>query len=239
MKPSRDYRRALEIRPDYVLALNNLGLVLQDQEKWDEALACHRRAIELKPQDADSYDHLGAAFQSQGKLDDAIDCFRHALVVNPDFAKAHNNLGFTLQCQGKMAESLDSFTRAIELKPDYTLAHFNRAVIWLLLGDWQRGFPEYDWRRRLKDYVPRHTDRPMWSGSMLAGKTILLHADAGVGDTLQFIRYASFLKQQGATVFVECQDVLTKLLEDVPDINRVVGLSVARTCPRVMSSCRC
>ena len=119
------YRRALELKPDFAEAHNNLGDVLKDQGKLDEAVACYRRALELKPDYAEAHNNLGVAFKDQGKLDEAVACYRRALELKPDFAEAHNNLGIAFKDQGKLDEAVACFRRALELKPDYAAAHSN------------------------------------------------------------------------------------------------------------------
>jgi hypothetical protein len=111
----------------------------------------------------------------------------------------------------------------LELKPDYADAHLNRAVAWLLAGDWQRGWPEYQWRWRTKHLIPRRFPQPAWAGEPLTGKAILLHAEQGLGDTIQFVRYASLVKQHDATVIMECPKPLLALLEGCAGVDQLVG----------------
>ena len=119
------YRRALELKPDYAEAHNNLGNALKDQGKLDEAVACYRRALELKPDFAEAHNNLGNALKDQGKLDEAVACYRRALELKPDYAEAHNNLGNALKDQGKLDEAVACYRRALELKPDFAEAHNN------------------------------------------------------------------------------------------------------------------
>jgi tetratricopeptide (TPR) repeat protein len=217
------YRRALELKPDYPEADYNLGGALTDRGNLSEAIACFRRALQRKPDFAEAHNNLGAAFLYLGKLDEAVACCRRALELDPDCAKTHNNLGCALRGQGKYDEAVASAGRAVELLPDFAEAHLTRAYTWLLTGDWQRAWPEYQWRWRTKDFVPRGFAQPLWDGEPLAGKTILLHAEQGLGDTIQFIRYASIVKQLGATVVVECPKSLLPLLEGCPGIDQQVA----------------
>ena len=122
------YRRALELKPDFAEAHNNLGLALKDQGKLDEAVACYRRALELKPDFAEAHYNLGNTLNDQGKLDEAVACYRRALELKPDFAEAHNNLGNALKDQGKLDEAVACYGRALELKPDYAEAHNNLGI---------------------------------------------------------------------------------------------------------------
>ena len=143
--------------------------------------------------------------------------------LKPDYAEAHSNLGVALQDQGKLDEAVACYRRALELKPDYADAHTNRAIARLLAGDWQHGWPEYEWRWRTKEFTPRGFPQPLWDGRSLAGKTILLHAEQGLGDTIQFVRYAPLVKRLGGTVVLECQKPLVPLLATCPGVDRLVG----------------
>jgi len=217
------YRRALELKPDYAEAHNNLGAALWEQGKLDEAEACYRLALALKPDYAEAHYNLGTAFNGQGKLDEAEACYRRALELKPDYAEAHNNLGAALWEQGKRDEAEACYRRALEPKPDFAESHWNRSLIWLLGGDFAHGWSEYEWRWQRKESPPRIFQQPVWDGGHLEGKTILLHAEQGLGDTIQFIRYASTVKQLGGTVCVECQKPLLRLLEGCPGIDQLIG----------------
>ncbi len=129
------YRRALELKPDYVEAHRNLGLALKALGKLEEAAACYRRALELKPDYVEAHYDLGIALKDQGKLDEAVVCYRRALELKPGFADAHNNLGSALKDQGKLDEALACYRRALELDPDFAGAHNNLGIALEELGD--------------------------------------------------------------------------------------------------------
>jgi hypothetical protein len=111
----------------------------------------------------------------------------------------------------------------VDLAPDYAEAHVNRALTRLHVGDWQRGWQEFEWRWRTADALPRGLAQPWWRGEPLAGRTILLYAEQGLGDTIQFIRFAPIVKRRGGTVVVECQQPLVRLLEGCAGVDRLVG----------------
>ncbi|MCI0460721.1 MAG: tetratricopeptide repeat protein, partial [Gemmataceae bacterium] len=113
--------------------------------------------------------------------------------------------------------------QALRLQPDYARAHMARAMTWLAQGNWEQGWPEYEWRWRYEGFSPRPFPQPLWDGSPLAGRTILLHAEQGLGDTLHFIRYAALVKQQGGQVLVECPAVLHRLLASGTGIDELVA----------------
>lgn len=216
------YQRAIELKPRYVEAHNNMGNLFSIQGKLDESLQCYRRALELKPDYADAHNNIGYILTTQGKLDEAITCYQRAIELRPEYAEALNNLGITLQSQGNLSEAIGYYPKAIKLKPEYAQAHLNQGLAFLVLGDWERGWPEYEWRWKTKDLTPRGFSQPMWNGEPLAWRTILIHAEQGIGDTLQFIRYAPLIKQQGTKVIFECQKALIGLLEGIPGVDQIV-----------------
>jgi tetratricopeptide (TPR) repeat protein len=205
-------RRAIELKPELAEAHNNLGGVLRRQERFDEAVECCRRAIELKPQLAEAHHNLGTALHKRGDLDEAASCLRQAIALKPDYVEAHNGLGAILTKQASLPEALACFREAIRLQPDYADAHYNLAFSLLLTGHLDEGWPELEWRFQRKGKQLADFGQPRWNGEELAGRTILLHSEQGLGDTLQFIRYAELIAQRGANVIIEVQRPLVPLL---------------------------
>jgi tetratricopeptide (TPR) repeat protein len=216
-------RRALELKPDFADAIYNLGNALNGQAKPDEAAACYRRVLELKPDFAEAHYNLGNALKDQGDLDDAVVCYRRAVQLKPDFADAHNNLGAALSGQRMLDDAAACYHRALELQPDNAEAHWNQSLLSLLTGDFPRGWAEYEWRWKTKQCSPRDFSQASWDGQPLEGRTILLHAEQGLGDAIQFVRYAALVKQRGGAVIVECPKPLLSLLMSCAGIDRLVG----------------
>jgi tetratricopeptide (TPR) repeat protein len=217
------YRTAVTLKPDYAEAYCDLGIALKDQGKLSDAIACYRTALKLKPDYAVAHNNLGNALLGEGKLKEAIASYQTALRLKPDNAVTHNNLGNAFMDQGKLDAAVACYETALALNPDYADAHVNRAQAWLLSGDWQRGWPEYEWRWQTKGVAPRPLGRPLWDGSPLIGKTILLHAEQGFGDMIQFVRYASVVKQLGGAVLLVCPKPLHALLHGCPGIDHLIG----------------
>jgi Flp pilus assembly protein TadD len=203
----------------------NLGNVFQAQRKLDEAVQSFRRALELDPQFAEAYLNLGSAFEAQGRIDEAVDAYRQALNLKPHQPEILTNLGLALLAQGKIDAAAARFDSALQQNPNYADAHGNRALLRLLQGDFHHGWRQYEWRWRSNQLEQRHFAQPRWAGGPLQDRTILLHAEQGLGDTIQFIRYAAIVKKQNpaATVILECQRPLTKLLSRCPGINQLVA----------------
>ncbi len=219
------YRRFIEIKPDHAKAHFNLGTVLYDTGKLDEAIACYRRAIEIKPDYTKAHHNLGKALQDEGKLDEAIVCYKRALEIDPDLAKTHNNLGHALGNQRKTDDAVACFRRAMEINPDYASAHFNYSLALLTLGEFTEGWVEHEWRWKREDpkYRGRGFAQPLWDGSRLDRRTILVHAEQGLGDAIQFIRYVPLVERRGGRVVVECKPQLVDLFSTMSAIDEVIA----------------
>jgi hypothetical protein len=217
------YEQVLSLRPDHAQAHNNLGVALAYQGNLDAAVLRYEQALRIKPDLTEGHFNLGNALGDLNRLGAAVQCYETVLRLLPDSAEAHNNLGLTLHQRGQVEEALTHYERATALEPQFASAHFNRALAWLLLGDFERGLPEYEWRWKLPGVEFPRGREPLWDGSALAGRTILLWAEQGLGDTLQFIRFAPLIERKGGRVVVECQEPMLPLLRRCPGIDRLVA----------------
>jgi hypothetical protein len=205
-------------------AHHNLGNVLREQGQLDGAVACYDQALRLRPEYGKAYINKGIALVARGDIDEALRCLEHGVALKPDLADAHSSLGAALCCQRRFGEALACYERALAINPEYSEAAWNRALIWLLLGDYERGWPAYEWRWRCKRTTPLPPiTAPRWDGSPLDGRTILLYAEQGLGDTIQFIRYAALVKAKGGRVILQCQNALLHSLSRTPGIDGLVG----------------
>jgi tetratricopeptide (TPR) repeat protein len=216
------YREAIRCRPDYVDALNNLGLALTRLGRAGEAAVFLRQVVRLKPDFAEGYNNLGLTLAERGDFAAAETCYEQALRLNPRYAEAHTNLGSAFKEQGRLEEALACYELALDLDPDAVTPHWNRALAWLQLGNFEQGWPEYEWRWRRQGTTPRAFAQPRWDGAPLHGRTILLHGEQGLGDVLQFIRYAPLVQERGGTVFVAAPPGLVALLSRCPGVARVI-----------------
>lgn len=215
-------RKSIKLRSNHAAAHINLGNVRQEQGKLEEAIQAYRQALRVQPDNADARYNLGLAVSKRGDYALAEENYRHALRINPRNHDALNNLGNALREQGRFADSLASYEQALALKPDLAQARKNRGMAWLRMGQWDRGWAEYEWRWRCEDSPPHGFQQPLWDGSSLAGRTILLHTEQGLGDAIQFIRYAPLVKQRGGTVILECQPALAPLFSPAAGIDQLV-----------------
>ncbi len=213
-------RRGLVLAPNSAELHCNLGAFLTNLGRCDEAVASCRRALALKPDYVEAYYNLSRALVDQGNLDEAAACCRRAIELRPDAAEAQGNLAFVLMKQHKPAETAACLQRLLTLTPDDVEAHFTYSQVLLQLGRFSEAWPEYEWR--LKRPGQQETlPEPRWDGSPLSGRTILLLSEQGLGDDLQFIRYAELVKQQGATVLVGCRRPVARLLATCPGVDSV------------------
>src|SRR5262249_40675713 len=150
--------------------------------RFEEALAHFDQALRLRPDYAEAHNNLGIVYVKQGKLEEAIACFRQSLQERPSYPKAHNNLGNALIAQLRLDEALAHLQEALRLDPISPDAHMNLGIALLLLGNFEQGWAEYEWRWQCQVSPPRPFTQPRWDGSPLAGRTILLHAEQGLGD---------------------------------------------------------
>jgi FkbM family methyltransferase len=223
------YQKALALNPSYASAHDNLGTVYQERGEIEQAIAQYRQAIACDPNSANAHNNLASALKEQGCLEEAITCCHRAIQIQPNHADAYNNLGSILVEQGKLWQAIAHYETAIRHNSNHVNAHLNLGIILLMLGDYQRGFVEYHWRWRSRQCPPLKYPHALWDGSDPTGKTILLTAEQGFGDTIQFARYAPLVAQRGARVVVACQKPLLRLLETLPGIECCVDRDQVNT----------
>lgn len=217
-------RRALASRPGFAHAHNLLALVLLEQRRLDEAAAACRQALSFNPNFPEAYSNLGLALQGNGRLDEAISQFKQAIALRPSYAEAYNNLGIALWEQGRLKDAAAAYEQSLALEPNDLRTRFNRACLLLAQGDFDRGWPDYEARSGLTRHLTNIGPQPIWDGSDLQGRRILVHGEEGFGDTLQFIRYASLLAARGARVVLRCPQGLRRLLSGQCGVEQIIGM---------------
>lgn len=235
----RWYREALSRNPAFATAHHNLGTTFLEmgnlesaREAADRAMglygaavASYDRAIALNPGYAEAYSNRGVALRAMGRFQEALASCDRALSLSPDYAGAYNNRGIVLQDMHAYDDALASYDKAVELSPEYGDAWYNKALLHLLLGNFEEGWRLHEWRwrtRQLKS-AARDFTAPLWLGERSpAGKIVLLHAEQGLGDAIQFARYAPMVAALGATVIVEAQPSLIHLLESLDGVSSLV-----------------
>lgn len=208
-------RRSLAIRPDFTEALSNLGVVLAETERLTEALACYEKALEHEQKNADLYINYGNALRDSGREQDASAAFMHAAVhVDPGNGAAWSSLGNAALALGDIDYAGECYRKAVALHAEDPAIHFNLALYQLLTGDLKSGFAEYEWGLRGDMRQPRRPFRqPRWRGEDFRDRTLLVYAEQGIGDMLQFARFLPQVKARGGRVIFEVQQGLRPLLE--------------------------
>jgi tetratricopeptide (TPR) repeat protein len=222
------FNSAIERDPSFSAAHYNLGNIHKDRGRLAEADACYKRAIALNPGFIEARNNLGTVLRDQDDLPGAIALFREAIASNPDMPELHANLGSAFTLQGRIADAADCYRRALAIKPDFAQAHHSLSALLLLSGDFEQGWREYEWRWRTSQFEPRVFRQPTWDGRQLEGQTILVHAEQGLGDTLQFVRYVPLVKQRKANIILACQTALLPLLARCAAIDDLIGERVSR-----------
>lgn len=211
------YRRALELRARFPEALNNLGNLLRRRKATPQAVGCYQQALKFRPGYLDATYNLGLAFQDLDLLGDAAGCYETVLNEKPGHHASLNNLANILLRGGRVEEALTRYDEAIRLSPDNREYRVNLGMAQLLDGDFPSGWRNYGAR-----HAPVRQDLPLWNGEPIEGRGILLMSEQGLGDTIQFIRYARRLQYEGGRVSALCPDSLAELLRTAPGLENVI-----------------
>ena len=216
-------RRATELKPRFSTAIYNLGKILQRQRKFEEAAAVFRTALPITPTAPEIHFDLGNILLELDQPSAAVACFRRALELNPDSTETEIDLGLALEAVNDYPGAIHCFERVLYRHPEEIPAHFSLGLDLLMLGDYPRGFKEFEYRLQRKDAVKYPLSQPKWAGESLVGKTLLLVCEQGLGDIIQFVRFAAKVKQLGGTVLFGCIKPLEKLLSNIPGIDGLIS----------------
>lgn len=198
--------------------------ILRDLQRFEEAVACCQREIQVSPHDPDAHYNLGLMLQNVDRLEEAIGAYQRALELRPGHVDALVNLGAVFRQQLKTDAALRCFKEAVRCAPQNPEPHWELCTVLLALGQFERGWQQYEWRWRQKDFhsPPARFAQPEWDGSDLRGRRILLHCEQGYGDTIQFARYTSLVAARGGEVIFGCPKPLSSLIGTVPGVGEVV-----------------
>ena len=215
------FEKALAADPNNTVAMNNLGNILRQRGKAEEAVLQFKKALSLRPDYAEAAINLATALRDLCRIDEAIESCRFALKLKPESAEARINLGTFLQEQGRHAEALALFTEALQRKPSSIDAKWNKSLSLLALGQYKEGWQLHEVGLGVPHMRGDHAQEKRWNGEALAGKRLLIRSEQGLGDTMQFVRYAELCKAQGTHVIVSCQPALRRLLLNCPFIDEL------------------
>ena len=218
------YQTAAHVGPSIAEIHCNLASARRLAGDEDGALKAARRAIELKPDLAAAHNVLGSILQDRRRPAEALAAFQRAIQLNPELVDAYNNIGGIMERIGRPADAATAYERAVAMAPSVPQFHANLGMNRLLRGDLPGGWAEMDWRRldRTSAACRSFPGRPLWDGSFLAGRTILLTAEQGMGDTIQFLRYAPLVAARGGRVVVEVHPPLVALARTVAGVTDAV-----------------
>ena len=209
------YDALLSLEPNSLAAHSNRGVALRKLNRLDEALASCTKALAINPKHANTLVSKGSVLFDSGRREEAVQCYHSALELEPNHINARQNLGSILLTLGKYEEGILQLDAVLKKNPDNAVAQSNKSHALLAMGNFKEGWPGYEWRLHKKDYTLAIPDNiPRWRGEDLSGTKILLLADQGLGDQIQFSRYTNNLAEQGARIHLECDPKLASLFKN-------------------------
>jgi len=217
--------RALALRPDHAEAHYNRGNALHKLKRFEEALTSYEHTLALRPDYVEALANRGVTLHGLKRFDEALASYDRALAARPDYAEAFVNQGDTLCELKRFEEALASYARALALRPDYVEAHCHEGMCRMLIGDFERGWQklELGWVAVRQRPIMRNFSQPLWLGANeLKGKTVLIHAEQGFGDVIQFCRYVPRVAKRCARVIFEVYETLRELMGTLPGVAQIV-----------------
>ena len=218
LEAAAHFELALRADATMLRAHNNLGHTYRKLEHYAEAAEHYRALPQNDPQFIDAYNNLSLALLELGKHEEAEEAIQHALQLMPELGQAHCNLGAIYHSQNRIDEALACYQKALDLNPALSKAQLNRGMIELVSGDFARGWIDYEYRWEDAPLHRRDFAEPQWKGEPLAGRSILLHGEQGLGDTLQFLRYVPLLQQMAGEVVLEVPVRIAELAKELPGL---------------------
>jgi lipoprotein NlpI len=212
------YRDVLTKSPNDANAWCFLGIALHDQRQFAAAVECYRKSLKLNPAFPVALNNLGNSLRYVNCVDEADQCFQKAIDLKPDYLNAFKNRGTLHVWTGSLDRGLAYYQQALQINPNEAELHRNLGVIYLLQGRFTEGWREYRWRWKVGDLNRTYAKIPVWDGSDLQGRRILLTAEQGLGDTINFVRFAQVLRSRGAQTMVHCQPQLLALMQNAPKL---------------------
>lgn len=226
-------RRSIALKPSFFGTYMSLGAALEHLNRPTESKEFFTKAATLAPGDSRVHYNLARFLQVQGDLDGAERAYQSALNCDPENTQVLVNLSETLKDLGRVEEALAICERVVAREPTHATAHWNRSLLQLRMGHFERGWQEYEWRWKHPDFPTKELrfDRPKWLGhESLKGKSILVHAEQGLGDTIQFCRYIKFLTDAGAVVLFAPQKQLAALMKYIQADCQIVDVNDKALC---------
>lgn len=220
------FRKALGIAPDFSDASLALGHCLHELGEYEEALSVYDRLLKADPLLVAAWNNQGTTLLEVCRYAEAAASYARALELAPDLHDAGVAMATCYQALGRVEEALAACDAVLAADPGHAEAHWNKGLLLLLSGDYRTGWQEYEWRWQKRNFTSplRHFPQPRWQGEPAAGKTILVHAEQGFGDTLQFCRYIPLVAARGARVVFECHPPLAALMKGLTGVAEVIPM---------------
>jgi tetratricopeptide (TPR) repeat protein len=220
-----NYDKAIALDPDFADAFGNRGGALRQLKRYEEAVASCDKAIALRPDYMEAHANRGSALCDLNRPDEAIASCDKAIALAPDYVDAHRNRGTALHDLQRHEEAIACLDRAIALDPENADAHWNQSLCYLQIANFEAGWDLHEWRWRGSETAPaRVYDQPLWLGKEdISGKTLFVHWEQGLGDTIHFCRYVYLLKARGVKTILQVQQPLLSLLKQLGDAAEIVG----------------
>ena len=212
------YNKVILINPKHLYAHSNRGIVLRNIKRFQEAIESYDRAILLNPNYVDAYSNRGNVLRDMKRYEEALESYDKAIFLNPNYVDAHFNRGNVLRDMKRYEEALESYDRAILINPEYVDAKYNKSFMLLEKGEFDEGFQLYEHRWEHHQIPIRFNQAPWLGDKSIEGKTILIHSEQGLGDTIQFCRYLEMVSALGAYVIFEVEPVLFPLLKQLKGV---------------------
>jgi tetratricopeptide (TPR) repeat protein len=209
------FDQAIVINPNHAGTFNNRGVALKELSRFNDAIDAYNKAIAIEPTDAHFYYNRGYVLQKCNHFNEAAVSYEQSIAIKPDYVDAYNNLANTFREIKEFKKAFANYDFVIALKPDHADAHFNKSLLLLLIGNYEEGWRFYEWRWKQKYNINslRIYKQPLWLGNeSLTNKTLLIYMEQGLGDYIQFIRYALLVQKLGVKVILEVPSILISVV---------------------------
>lgn len=220
-----DFETAISLQPDFADAHHNRGHALSYLDRRTEARESYEKTLALTPDDVPY--NRGIVLADLKRFDEALENYDKSILLNPAHAEAHNNRGIVLVCLKRFDEALESYNQAIALDTDNATFYNNKSFCLLLTGHFEQGWELLERRRTKPELVSlfkaRNYSQPLWRGEDIAHKTVFIYWEQGLGDTIQFCRFAKLAEQRGANIIFSARNCLHALLKTLSPSIQLIG----------------
>ncbi|KPA09802.1 TPR repeat-containing protein [Candidatus Magnetomorum sp. HK-1] len=216
------YKKTVLYDPNYVPAWYNLGDLLFNQKQYTNAIEYFQKAISIDEKYTDAHLNLGESYSRIGQFKKAITCFERVISIQPNHTEAFYNMGVAYNKLNLYNKAIEAYDNALTIDSNHVKSHYNKSFILLLLGDFLNGFIEYEWRLKKQETYKSSSQKPFWQGKNASGQSLLVYAEQGFGDCIQFIRFLPMIQKRLKCLIFECQPELTRLFTDFPGIDILV-----------------